>query len=333
MKLKFEEFKKIDAHVHFNNETGAVASLGEQFNFDFLSINTNVPFFPPIKKQEEIVLQLRDKYGGRIAYLSTFPVHNWNDEYWSEQTIEGIRQGLGKGARGVKIWKNIGMELKDKNDAFVMIDHPQLDPIFNFLEENNLPFLGHQGEPKNCWLPIEKMTVKQDQQYFEEHPEYHMHLHPEYPSYESHIQARDKRCGQHPKLRFVAAHIASLEWSIEEAGLRLDTYPNMQIDLADRVCHLQYQAITKWEKVRQFFIDYQDRIIYGTDVIEGPDTDADEIKTIIIERWKKHWQFFTSDDRMTTPKVYGTFNGLALPNEVIEKIYYQNAYKSYFNQE
>lgn len=132
MKLKLEEIKKIDAHVHFNSERGIIASLGKQFNFDFLSINTDVPFFPSIKKQEQTVLQLIEKYGDKVAYLTTFPVDNWVSENWTEQTVHSLQQRLKKGAKGVKIWKNIGMELKDENGNFVMIDHYKFDSVFSF---------------------------------------------------------------------------------------------------------------------------------------------------------------------------------------------------------
>jgi len=331
MSLPFKSFQKIDAHVHFNSRYGAVASLGEAYHFRFLSINTDVPFFPALKEQEEIILDLQDQYSDRVSFLTSFPVDTWAEKSWQAETIGRIKRSIANGAKGVKIWKNIGMDLKDPDGSFVMIDHPRLDGLFNYLEAQQIPFLGHQGEPKNCWLPIEEMTVKQDQQYFANHPEYHMYLHPEYPSYEAHIEARDHRCSKHPQLTFVAAHIASLEWSIEKASRRLDRFPHMHVDLADRICHLQHQAKTNWKGVRQFCIDYQDRIIYGTDVIESEEVDPEVIKKTIIERWTRHWQFFSTDEHMTAPKVYGTFQGLALPESVLQKIYYQNAVRVYFS--
>ena len=76
------------------------------------------------------------------------------------------------------------MSLKDKNGKLVMIDDARFDPIIDFIVKNNIPLVGHLGEPKNYWLPLDKMTTKGDRSYFKENPKYHMYLHPEFPSNE-----------------------------------------------------------------------------------------------------------------------------------------------------
>jgi hypothetical protein len=63
-----------------------------------------------------------------------------------------------------------------------MIDDPRLDTVLNFIAQTGITLLSHQGEPKNCWLPIDQMTVEGDKRYFKENPKYRMYLHPEYPS-------------------------------------------------------------------------------------------------------------------------------------------------------
>ena len=96
------------------------------------------------------------------------------------------------------------------------------------------------------------MTVKNDREYFEGHPEYHMYLHPEYPSYEQQIAARDNMLAKHPGLRFDGAHLASLEWSLDEVAKRLDKFPNMVVDMAERISHIQYQAVHDHKKCTIF---------------------------------------------------------------------------------
>ena len=187
--------------------------------------------------------------------------------------------------------------------------------------------IGHLGEPKNCWLPIEKMTVQGDVNYFSTHPKYHMYLHPEYPSYEDQINARDHMLEKHPGLQFIGAHLGSLEWDVDELAKRLDKFPNMAVDTASRISHLQYQAKTDWQKIHDFCIKYQDRIIYGTDIIIHPTSDPLEIKTQSHDIRLRHWNFFTSDKMMRVPKVEGEFKGLKLPRKVVDKIYHTNAEK------
>jgi predicted TIM-barrel fold metal-dependent hydrolase len=219
------------------------------------------------------------------------------------------------------------MELKDKDGKFVMIDDPRFDPILDFIEKNGKTLVGHLGEPKNCWLPVEKMTVKGDKDYFTAHPEYHMYLHPEYPSYEDQLNAKDRMLEKHPNLRFVGAHLGSLEWSVDELAKRLDKYPNMAVDMAERISHLQYQAVRNWQKVRDFFIKYQDRLIYATDQRIDTLQTPSERHSKAYESWLLHWKFFTSGDKMKVPKVEEEFKGMKLPREVVDKIYRKNAEK------
>src|SRR5262249_30595921 len=139
------------------------------------------------------------------------------------------------GAVAVKVWKNIGMDLRDANQRLVMIDDAKFDPVFAFIAGRGKPLIGHQGEPRNCWLPLEQMTVNNDREYFREHPQYHMFLHPEMPSYEQQIQARDRMLARHPAMKFVGAHLASLEWSVDELARFLDSHPDATVDLAARM--------------------------------------------------------------------------------------------------
>lgn len=185
--------------------------------------------------------------------------------------------------------------------------------------------MAHLGEPKNCWLPLEEMTVNNDRSYFKNHPEYHMYLHPEFPSYEDQINARDRFVEKHPDMRFVGAHLGSLEWDVHELAKRLDKFPNMAVDMAARIPHLQHQTISNRDKVRQFFIDYQDRLIYATDSGISEDSNPDNERKDLHNTWIKDWKYFVSDSTLTSPHVNGEFQGLKLPRNVIDKIYRENA--------
>src|SRR5699024_1409253 len=142
----------------------------------------------------------------------------------------------------------------------------------------------------------EEMTVKSDREYFAAHPEYHMYRHDEFPAYMEHINARDAILERHPDLIFIGAHIASLEWSLEEVSKRLDKFPNLAIDLAERISHLEYHTAHDRSEVIEFFNKYQDRIIYGTDIIDDPDISAPDIAKELKRRWKKHWLFLSTDE-------------------------------------
>ncbi len=331
----FKSVEKIDAHVHIVTDADTVfIKQAEEDNFRLLTINVYKDSGTPIEEQQKFSIKTVEAFPGRISWATTFSLKNFNNDGWQQKVIEYLKNSFSHGAVAVKVWKNIGFFLKDKNGKLVMIDNPGFDPVLDYLAQNHIPLIGHLGEHKNSWLPLEKMTVNGNRDYARAHPEEHMYLHPERPSYEHYIRARDHMLEKHPGLTFIGAHLGSLEWSVDELAKRLDKFPNMAVDMAERVSHLQFQAITNWQKVHDFFIKYQDRILYGTDlrinamdIVNNNIKEPADIKKHVHEVWSRHWKFFTTDKKMIVPKVQGEFKGLKLPSNVIDKIYFKNAEK------
>jgi len=261
----------------------------------------------------------------QVKFLTAFTLKQWDSAGWANQTIEKLKTDFSKGALGIKLWKNIGMVYKDSSGRFIMVDDPKFDPVIQYVIDQDKTVMGHLGEPKNCWLPLDQMTVNNDRNYFKEHPQYHMFLHPEYPSYEDQINARDRFLERHPDMRFVGAHLGSLEWDVDELAKRLDKFPNMAVDMAARIPHLQHQTRLDREKVRKFFIQYQDRLIYATDSGISADFEPSNAKKELHETWTADWRYFVTDETMTASAVNGEFKGLKLPKEIIDKIYRSNA--------
>lgn len=325
----FRKMDKIDIHCHLNKERPAFMEQAVADNFRILTINTDAPIGVTIEEQRDMAILQGQAFPGRVAWLTTFSMVGWDDDDWLKRTFAYLEESFDKGAIGVKVWKNIGMVEMDKDSSFIMIDNQKFDTLFTYLEKKGIPVCGHLGEPRNCWLPLDKMTVNNDRAYFKEHPEYHMYLHPEYPSYEDQIAARDRVLEKHPGLKFMGAHLGSMEWSVDELAAHFDRFPNSTGDMAERICHIQAQAQGEWQKVRDFFIRYQDRIIYGTDRgdYDGADQDPALLKGKVHEEWLNDWNFLTTDRTISSWKVNGEFKGLKLPREVVEKIYFKNAEK------
>ena len=319
--------KKYDTHVHLNVYDSTFISQAKADNFRLLTVNVSPAYYPPIVEQRSIAMRLVKDYPSQLAYATTFSLDNWDSDDWQQKSLDYLKESFDKGAIAVKVWKNVGMELKDKSGKFVMIDNPKFDTLFNYMAEKHIPLIGHLGEPKNAWLPLEKMTIKSNQNYFSKHPEYHMYLHPEYPSYEDQIQARDHMLEKHQDLKFIGAHLGSLEWSIDELAKRLDKFPNMAVDMAARLSGLQYQAVTNWKGVRDFFIKYQDRLLYATDLEAGGTINVPELEKRIHESWTRDWNFFVGDSIMHSTGFDAEFKGLKLPKAIVDKIYHENAEK------
>ena len=321
----FKSVQKIDAHVHIRTLDTSFAHQAKKDNFRLLSIVVDED--PGIKIQQQDAIYQKRLFPGEVSFATAFPVKNFKDAKWEKETISDLEKSFSEGAIAVKVYKNIGMQLKDKAGNFVMIDNPKFDPVLDFLAKRHIPVIGHLGEPRNCWLPMDQMTMNQDKRYYSRHPEFYMYLHPECPSYEDQVNARDRMLEKHPDLRFIGAHLGSLEWDTDELAKRLDRFPNMAVDMAARISNLQYLAMKDWQKVHDFFIKYQDRLLYGTDRIADGTKETTEEEAFVHSAWLKDWQFFCTNDKMNSSSFEGNFEGLMLPKEVINKIYRSNAEK------
>ena len=321
----FNTVEKYDTHVHLNVVDSTFVNQARKDNFRLLTVNVNSGM--PVQEQRAVALKLVNEFPDRLHFATTFNLSNWGTEKWLPQTIAYLKESFSQGAIAVKIWKNIGMELKDANGKWVMIDDARFDSVLNFIEANNITVLGHLGEPRNAWLATDSMTIKGDKQYFTEHPQYHQFLHKKNPSYEDQINARDNMLKKHPNLRFVGAHLGSLEWNVDELAKRLDQFPNMAVDMAARIPHLQVQSVKNWQKVHDFMIKYQDRFIYATDHGVYPKSNFEAVNKEAHDVRISDWKFFVTDEEMTVPDFTEKFKGLKLPKEVVDKIYRTNAEK------
>jgi predicted TIM-barrel fold metal-dependent hydrolase len=330
----FARVAKFDAHFHANIEDKRFLALAKRDRFEVLSINVDYPDFPPLAHQATIARAMRAVDPVDFRYATTFSMDGFGTPGWTERTIAHLDAAFARGAIAVKVWKNIGMVATDPGGKRVFLDDPRFDGVMAHLEQRNIPLIAHQAEPKNCWLPLDQMTTDNDRAYFKAHPEYYMYLHPEEPSYEALMAARDRFVARHPKLAFDGAHMASLEWSVDELARFFDAYPNTVVDLAARLSNLQVQSNANPNKVRAFFVKYQDRILYGTDLTDSPPDPAARAQnppsTNDFAReagrvWRADWRYLATSHAQRVEAINADAVGLNLPRAVIDKIYWQNA--------
>jgi len=321
----FSRVDKIDTHVHLYGELPMFLARAKADAFRVLTINVNYADFPPLPEQLASAIALRRANPGRVAFAATFDAQGSDRPEWLANTRQQLDAALAAGAVAVKVWKDIGMQWRDPDGHVVMIDDARFAPVFDLLDTRAVVVLGHQGEPRNAWLPLAQMTINGDREYFSAHPNYHMALHPEWPTYEQQLAARDRMLDAHPGLRFVGVHLASLEWDVDRIAEFLDRHPTACVDLAARMAHLQRQAVTHRDRVRSFFIKYQDRILYGTDIGRGKGQSDAAFADEAHAAWISDWKFLAGDSEQRSSEFDGSFRGLALPRTVIDKVYGGNA--------
>lgn len=330
----FARVKKLDAHVHANVDDAVFGGIARKDGFELLSINVDYPDFPPVPVQAAIAEKMQHADPAHFHYATTISMEGFGTSGWAERTNAAIDRAIAEGAIAVKVWKNIGMVAKDAQGRRVFLDDPRFDPVMAHIEARGIPLIAHQGEPKNCWLPLDKMTTDNDRQYFSAHPEYYMYRHPEEPSYEALMAARDRFVARHPKLAFDGAHLASLEWSTDELARFLDRFPNAKVDMAARMSQLQAQSRDDRAKVRAFVIRYQDRLMYGTDLTQNPPDEharaqnppaTGNFAKEADDAWRSDWRYLATGNAQHIVAINADVTGLALPRAVIDKIYFGNA--------
>lgn len=325
----FAKVRKFDAHVHANGADPMFLQQAREDNFELLSINVDYPDFPSIEQQHAAALKLAKDDPQHFHWAATFSMKGFGTPGWTERTNKRLDGEVAEGAKAVKVWKNIGMVERNAKGELIKLDDPGLSPVADHVQALGVPLIAHQAEPYNCWLPLDRMTTDNDREYFSKHPDYYMYLHPEMPSHEDLMAARDRFVAAHPQLKFVGAHMASLEYDVDVLAAFLDRYPNATVDLAARMSQVQYQSIRDREKVRSFFIRYQDRLMYGTDLTQAPDADPAAFKAEAHAYWSSDWRYLATGDAQRIDMLNADVPGLALPREVIDKIYYRNAVREF----
>lgn len=321
----FAHVRKFDAHVHANTDSSAFLEQARADGFELLSINVDYPDFPSISRQHAAAVALAARDPKHFHWATTFSMQGFGTPGWTDRVDAKLARDVAAGALAVKIWKNVGLAERGNDGKLIMLDDPRLAPVAEQVRALGVALIDHQGEPRNCWLPLDQMTTDNDREYFSKHPEYYMYLHPEMPRYEELMAARDRFVAAHPKLRFVGAHLASLEYDVDRIAAFLDRFPDATVDMAARMSQVQYQSVRDREKVRNFFIRYQDRVVYGTDLTYGPDADAVEFRREAHAVWSSDWRYLATGESQHVDMIDADVPGLALPRAVIDKIYYANA--------
>jgi predicted TIM-barrel fold metal-dependent hydrolase len=311
----------IDAHAHVWKSDPVFTAMLDRLDLhiiDILYIDDKQPAALRLDRQRAAAVAFVQSSHGHASLCTTFDPFLFSQPKFVQNAIEGINRDFANGAIAVKVWKNIGMELKDSSGHYVTVDDPRFEPIYRDIEAHNKTLIAHQAEPDVAWGPPDPKAL--DASYYATHPEWNMTKVPDALAKKTILQSRDHLLAEHPHLRVVGAHLGSMEADVNQVAATLDRYPNFAIDTGARVAHLTIQSSPK---VRAFLIKYQDRVLYGTDI----EFAGEETGKAVVEEWETQlaldWRYFATAD--TFDYNGHTVHGLNLPPEVLKKIYHSNA--------
>jgi predicted TIM-barrel fold metal-dependent hydrolase len=317
----FSALSPIDVHAHVFKNDPALGAFLKKVNLRILNIcvvDKHDRGYEEAAPQNEKARAIMKSTGGRSAWCSTFDPADFEKPGFSERSIKHLDDTFAQGAVAVKIYKSIGMELKKRDGSYLMPDDPVFIPILAEIAAHNRTVFAHIAEPTSCWRPLDPASP--DYGYYKENPAWHMYLHPDHPSKEAILAARDRMLAQDPRLHFVGCHLGSMEVDVSEIARRFDRYPNFAVDTAGRVVYLMMQPP---EKVRAFLIEYQDRVLYGTDLDLMPWADTAKRLEHWQEVFRANWTYFATDEWVEFEGKKS--RGLRLPPSVLCRLYHDNA--------
>jgi predicted TIM-barrel fold metal-dependent hydrolase len=230
---------------------------------------------------------------------------------WSEKAAQQLAEDVRNGANGLKIFKSLGLSVKDNTGKRVAVDDPRLDAIWKKAGELKIPVLIHAADPKPFWDPVDK----DNERWLEivTHPG--RRRGPDNPvPWETIIEEEHRMFSKHPGTKFINAHFGWYANDLGKLGRLMDEIPNMYVEFGAVIAELGRQPKT----ARQFFEKYQDRILFGKDSWQ-PDEYATYFR--VLE---------TADEYFPYHKKYHAFwrmYGMNLPDDILKKVYYKNALK------
>jgi len=218
-----------------------------------------------------------------------------------------------RGAEGLKIWKSLGLQVRDGRDELVAVDDPCLDPLWETAGELGLPVVIHVADPPAFFEPVDEHNERWEE--LQAHPDWQFPS-PPFPSFLSIIHGLANLVARHPRTTFIGAHVGCYAEDLPWVGALLDRYPNFYVDIAARLGELGRQPYT----ARRFFIQYAGRILFGSDL--GPDLEAYRLYYRGLETDDEYFSYNTGE-----VPVQGRWHicGLYLPDEVLASVYYRNA--------
>jgi predicted TIM-barrel fold metal-dependent hydrolase len=317
----FARMQPIDVHVHVFKTDSKFQALLEGLNLKLLNIlvvDDTLSYRKQLEPQITDALALVRSSRGHVAFCTTFDPYKFNDPSFTAESIRQINRDFSHGAVAVKIWKSVGMEIKNTDGKFIMPDDPKFAPIYKDIARHGKTLMAHLAEPDVAWGPPDPSDPSWS--YYQENPQWFLYNKPGFPAKQEILKARDRVLEENPSLRMVGVHLGSMEKNLDNIASHLDRYPNFAVDTAAR---MDYLMIAPPEKVRAFLIKYQDRVLYGTDLDLIATADVQESLKEWQSTYARDWKFLATEETFESEgrKVHG----LKLPEPVLQKIFHDNA--------
>ena len=309
------KFPVFDVHNHTNDARG----IGDRVDpkelvarMDSLNIKTIVILTGGWGDDlQKLIDTMVKPYPGRFMVFTQMDWSKIDDPNFSQLMVKQLDDSVARGARGLKMLKELGLGVRDKTGKLIPVDDARLDPVWDECGRLGIPVFIHVADPEAFFHPIDASNERYEE--LIEHPDWSFYG-PQFPTLPELMAQRDRMFAKHPHTTFVALHFGSWPENLDFVEQTLVKFPNVMIETGAREGELGRQP----RRVQKLFLKYPDRIMFGTD--EG----ASEAMYRNYFRWLE-----TEDEYFPYAQYPGQgrwmIYGLGLPDPVLEKVYHANA--------
>ncbi len=251
---------------------------------------------------------------GRFASFCRLDWAQTGEKGWGGRLAASLRDSAQRGAKGLKLWKDIGLRLKDEDGKLFLLDDDRLKPVWEEVAQAGFPILVHIADPLAFFQPLDANNERLEE--LIAHPDWHFHG-PEFPSMMELLDSLEHCVAANPSVPFIGAHVGCYAEDLSWVDRMLSTYPNFNIDISARVAELGRQP----RATRRLMLKHPDRVLFGTDVFPPR-----------LDDYRRYLRFLSTDDEYfpysdANPPPTGRWmiSGVHLPDDVLEKVLAGNA--------
>jgi predicted TIM-barrel fold metal-dependent hydrolase len=262
---------------------------------------------------------------GRVAVFAGLDYDRWaEDGAFGETEAARLRDGVAAGARGLKVWKTLGLRARGPDGRLVAVDDPRLDPLWATAGELGVPVTIHVADPIAFFDPLDETNERWEE--LQAHPDWHFWPprpagrtdEPGFPSFDELLDGLEAIVARHPATTFIGAHVGCAAEDLARVDRMLSAYPNWNVDIAARIAELGRQP----RRTGELFERWPNRILFGVD--SGPDPAFYAVHFRFLETTDESFPYDIDDGDAPTQGRWA-IHGLGLPDEVLRQVYRDNA--------
>lgn len=301
-------FPFVDVHAHPNGvmPPDSLAMLVSEMDALNMAVMVNLSGRTG-ERLKQIVQNMQGRYPGRFIVFANLSFEEGVDADFGERAARQLEADVRNGASGLKIFKSLGLWIRDADSARLRTDDPRLDPVWSKCAELGIPVLIHTGDPAPFWEPPDRFNERWLE--LKQRPN---RKRPPEPTWETIMQEQWNVIRRHPRTTFISAHLSWLGNDLGRLGALLDSLPNMYVEIGAVLAELGRQP----RFAREWLVRYQDRVLFGKDWWEPSEY---HVYFRTLETADEYFDYYRR--RHAFWKLYG----LDLPDTVLRKLYYENA--------